>query len=215
MFFASTTMKFKCHILMKLRMSRVIALIRFTSQEKARTWPWLGNAGISCMGGPRKEYKQSLLTSPLARRVLRCLGTSLKVLGFAPVDRPVDEEAILLSFTDSLLSGSQQEQGGTEASRSVDVSSRLAATYVDVNRYFKHKPRFKFGTLMRPWALQEHCERDCGALLLWPAEKGEVGAPISARCVRPLHRRDHSNSLGTVFWIAFFIITVLAALTIV
>ncbi|MQM18078.1 hypothetical protein Taro_051064 [Colocasia esculenta] len=63
-------------------MSSVIALTRFTSQEKARTWPWLGNAGISCMRA-----------------------------GFY---RPVDEEAILLFFSVSLLSGSQQEQGGTE-----------------------------------------------------------------------------------------------------
>ncbi|MQM15791.1 hypothetical protein Taro_048739 [Colocasia esculenta] len=45
---------------------------------------------------------------------------------------------------------------------------------------------------------REHCERDRGALLLWPTEEGEVGAPISACCVRPLHRRDHSNPLGTV-----------------
>ncbi|MQL92328.1 hypothetical protein Taro_024958 [Colocasia esculenta] len=120
MFFASTTMKFRFHIPTKLRMSSVIAFTRFTSQEKARTWPWLGNAGISCMG-------VGVLTP-----------------GFAPVDRPVDEEAMLLYFSVSLLSGSQQKQGGTEASRLVDVSARLAATAVDVNKYiFKHRLCFK------------------------------------------------------------------------
>ncbi|MQL69489.1 hypothetical protein Taro_001772 [Colocasia esculenta] len=46
--------------------------------------------------------------------MLRCPGISLRTPGFAPVDCPVDEEAILLFFSVSLLSGSQQEQGGTE-----------------------------------------------------------------------------------------------------
>ncbi|MQL76847.1 hypothetical protein Taro_009248 [Colocasia esculenta] len=45
---------------------------------------------------------------------------------------------------------------------------------------FKHKPRFNFGTLMRPWALQEQPARDYGALLLWPAEGGEVEVPPSS-----------------------------------
>ncbi|MQL85802.1 hypothetical protein Taro_018319 [Colocasia esculenta] len=138
-------MKFKFHIPTKLRMSSVMAFTRFTSQEKARTWPWLGNAGISCMRAgfckstvwgvfsPGRSRNQSSLTSPLARRVLRCPGTSLRTPGFAPVDCPVDEEAMLLCFSVSQLSGSQQEQGGTEASRSVDVGFR----------YLKHKLCFK------------------------------------------------------------------------
>ncbi|MQL83516.1 hypothetical protein Taro_016021, partial [Colocasia esculenta] len=55
----------------------------------------------------------------------------------------IEEEAISLCLSISQLSGSPQEQGETEASRSVDVSVRLAATYVDVSVYLKHKLRFK------------------------------------------------------------------------
>ncbi|MQL67987.1 hypothetical protein Taro_000267, partial [Colocasia esculenta] len=97
MFFARTTMKFKCHIPMKLRMSSVIAFTRFTSQEKARTWPWLGNAGIS--------YMKAGFCVPKLHSEFR--GSHLWIV--RSMRRP-----FLMSFTDSLLSGSQQKQGGTE-----------------------------------------------------------------------------------------------------
>ncbi|MQM17533.1 hypothetical protein Taro_050505 [Colocasia esculenta] len=105
----------------------VIAFIRLISHEKARTWPWLGKASTSCT--PREHHarglgrfhqavkqEQMILTSQLARWVLRCPGTSLKTPGFMPVDVPVDVEAMV----------------------AVEVRSRLFC------RMFKHKRRFKF-----------------------------------------------------------------------
>ncbi|MQM16980.1 hypothetical protein Taro_049946 [Colocasia esculenta] len=110
MFFASTTMKFRFHIPMKLRMSNVIAFTRFTSQEKACTWPWLGNAGISCM--------KAGFCVPELRSEFR--GSHLWIV--RSMRRP-----FLLSFTDSLLSGSQQEQGGTEVD--VQIGGRQFQRY--------------------------------------------------------------------------------------
>ncbi|MQM15815.1 hypothetical protein Taro_048765 [Colocasia esculenta] len=124
MFFARTTMKFKCHIPMKLRMSSVIAFTRFTSQEKARTWPWLGNAGISCMKAGFCKSAVWGVFSPGKSRSNHCLPLHwLDVCSGVPefhtefrgsrlwIVRSM-RRPFLLSFTVSLLSGSQQEQGG-------------------------------------------------------------------------------------------------------
>ncbi|MQL73152.1 hypothetical protein Taro_005481 [Colocasia esculenta] len=45
----------------------------------------------------------------------------------------------------------------------------------------------------------EQSVEDRGALLLWPAEGGEVEAPISIRCVRLLHRRGHNIPWAQLF----------------
>ncbi|MQL71637.1 hypothetical protein Taro_003958 [Colocasia esculenta] len=60
----------------------------------------------------------------------------------------------------------------------MDVCMRLAAGSLDVNRVYL-----------------EHCERDCGALFLWPTEGGEVETPSLSAA-----RGCYDNVVKTLPW---------------
>ncbi|MQL88346.1 hypothetical protein Taro_020899 [Colocasia esculenta] len=131
-------------------------------------------------------------------RVLRWPGTSLRIPGFMPVDHPVEEEAILLCFFVSHLTGSQQEQGEMEISkhklRFKDRNAHATLSVTDIQAQVVLQRSERSRDLER----YRNTVKKTVELSSFGRPKDEKSRPpISIRYARQLHRCDHHTSLGT------------------